>query len=163
MQTVRLKLTAQEIDRPLERELTISAEEADLAPVGTELHIEIRVVPCSGEAVVTGRIRAAFQAECGVCLAPVGVKIEEEFTGAYPISPDVEIDLLPDVRDAFMAGIPIRLKCSPQCKGLCVKCGKNLNQGPCSCSSEEETPSLKVILNEALEDMGTGYLSRRDK
>lgn len=155
MKVDSLKLTAQEIAGPLERELTLFSEEADLEPEGAKIHISVRVVPCSGEAVVTGNIRAAFQAECSVCLAPVDVKIEEEFFGAYPISPDIEIDLLPDVRDAFMAGISIRLKCSPQCKGLCVRCGTNLNQGPCSCSSKKIIPSLKVVLNEALEKDGS--------
>ena len=147
----RLKLTAQEMDGLLERELNLSSEEADLEPAGAEIHIWFRVTPCSGRAVVTGRVRAAFAAECAVCLALVELEIEEEFSNAYLISPDVEIDLLPDVRDAFMAGIPIQLKCSPQCKGLCPKCGKNLNQGSCSCPPTAPAQPLKIALNEALE------------
>ena len=152
MQTDSLKLTAREIIGPLERELVLSSEEADLEPAGAEIHVWFRVVPCSGKAVVTGRVRAAFQVECSACLAPVRMKIEEDVSGIYPISPDAEIDLLPDVRDAFMAGVPIRLKCSPQCKGLCTKCGKNLNQGPCSCLPAETTHPLKIVLDEALEE-----------
>ncbi len=42
--------------------------------------------------MITGRVRAAFQTECSVCLAPVQMKIEEKFSGAHPIFPDVEID-----------------------------------------------------------------------
>ncbi len=151
MSADRLKLTAQEIGDFLECEVAISSEEADLEPVDTELHVWFRVTPCSGEAVVTGRVRAELAAECAVCLAPLETKIEEEFSGAYPISPDVEIDLLPDVRGAFMAGVPIQLKCSPECKGLCAKCGKNLNQGPCSCPPSETSHPLKSVLDEALE------------
>ncbi len=151
MQIDRLKLTAREISGPLERELTLSSEEADLDPAGVEIHVWFQIAPCSGEAVVNGRVRAAFQAGCAACLAPVQMKIEEKFSEAYPISPDVGIDLLPDVRDAFMAGIPIQMKCSAQCKGLCAKCGKNLNQGPCSCPPPETAHSLKIVLSEALE------------
>lgn len=151
MSADRLKLTAQEIGDFLECEIALSSEEADLEPVGAELHVWFRVTPCSGEAVVAGRVRAELTAECAVCLAPLEMKVEEEFSAVYPISADVGIDLLPDVRDAFMAGIPIQLKCSPQCKGLCAKCGKNLNQGPCSCPPPETSHPLKIALDEALE------------
>lgn len=155
MSADRLKLTAREIGDFLECEIALSSEEADLEPVGAELHVWFRITPCSGEAVVTGRVRAEIPAECAVCLAPLEMKVEEEFSAVYPLSPDVEIDLLPDVRDAFMAGVPIRLKCSPECKGLCAKCGKNLNQGPCSCSPSETSHLLKIALDEALEEKGS--------
>ncbi|MBP5322006.1 MAG: DUF177 domain-containing protein [Kiritimatiellae bacterium] len=32
-------------------------------------------------------------------------------------------------------GYPI---CRESCKGLCPKCGKNLNDGPCGCRAESE-------------------------
>ncbi len=150
MQTDKLKLTAQEIGGSMEREVTISAGEVDLEPAVAEIRVWFRVVPCGGEAVVSGRVRAAFQTECAVCLVPMESRVEEVFSGIYPLSPDAEIDLLPDVRDAFLAGTPMRLKCSPQCKGLCAKCGKNLNESPCSCSPPEAAQPLKVALDEAL-------------
>ena len=151
MQVDSLKLTAREIGGLLERELTLPAGEAGLEPADAELHIQFQVVPCGGEAVVSGRVQAAFQAECAVCLVPMESEIEETFSCSHPLSSDAEIDLLPDVRDAFMAGTPIRLKCSPRCKGLCAKCGKNLNESPCSCPAPEVVQPLKVALNEALE------------
>jgi uncharacterized metal-binding protein YceD (DUF177 family) len=146
-----LSLTAQETREPLEREVVLLAGDADLLPANAEIHVWIRVVPCSGEAVVNGRVESSFSTECAVCLRPLEASVEEKISGSHRLLPDAGIDLLPDVRDAFMAGIPLRRKCSPECKGLCVKCGKNLNQGPCSCSSEERRSSMKVMLDEALE------------
>ena len=151
MPTDGLKITTQEIDAPLESEVTLSSEEVDLEPAGVEIQVWFRAVPCSGKAVVSGRVQASFQSECAVCLAPLNATVEEAFTCDYPILADSEIDLTPDVRDAFMTGTPIRRKCSQTCKGLCSKCGKDLNQGPCSCPPPETARPLKTALDEALE------------
>jgi len=43
------------------------------------------------------------------------------------------IDLNPDIRDEIILDYPMRPLCSPVCKGLCVKCGQNLNEGKCNC------------------------------
>ncbi len=47
-----------------------------------------------------------------------------------------EIVLDNDVRDYAMLAIPMRKLCKDDCKGLCVSCGKNLNEGQCSCKNE---------------------------
>lgn len=146
-----LTLTVQETREPLERNLILLAGDAGLLPAHAEICVWVRVVPCSGEAVVTGRVQSSFASECAVCLCPLETSVEEAFSVSHRILSDTGIDLLPDVRDAFMAGIPMQRKCSPKCRGLCVKCGKNLNQGPCACSSGEVPASMKVMLDEALE------------
>lgn len=45
------------------------------------------------------------------------------------------IDLNPDIRDQIILDYPIKPLCSLNCKGLCAKCGKNLNEGGCSCAT----------------------------
>ncbi len=42
-----------------------------------------------------------------------------------------------DVRDYAMLAIPMKKLCKEDCKGLCVKCGKDLNEGDCGCKREE--------------------------
>ena len=147
----RLFLTVQEIRDSLERDVAFLAKNADLLPPHAEIRVWFRVVPCSGEAVITGRVQSVFASECAVCLCPLEARVEEKFSISRRILPDEGIDLLPDVRDAFMSGIPLRRKCSSKCKGLCIECGKNLNQGACSCSLEEGVSSMKIMMDEALE------------
>ena len=43
------------------------------------------------------------------------------------------IDLDPEIRQELMLDLPVRPLCKPDCLGLCVKCGENLNLGKCSC------------------------------
>ena len=35
--------------------------------------------------------------------------------------------------------------CKDDCEGLCAKCGKNLNEGECSCDTRETDPRFDVL------------------
>ena len=60
---------------------------------------------------------------------------------------DDGIDLAPLVRDTVLAALPIRNLCRPDCKGLCPKCGADLNQGDCGCDREAVDLRLEVLKN----------------
>ena len=45
---------------------------------------------------------------------------------------------------AFVLNMDSKLLCRPDCKGLCCRCGKNLNAGPCGCRPETD-PRLAVL------------------
>ena len=63
-----------------------------------------------------------------------------------------EIELLEDgkadlgelARTAFILGMDTKTLCSEDCKGLCSRCGANLNDGPCSCKKEID-PRLAAL------------------
>ena len=46
---------------------------------------------------------------------------------------------------ALLLEVDFAYYCKPDCKGLCPKCGKNLNEGPCSCSTREIDSRLAVL------------------
>lgn len=50
---------------------------------------------------------------------------------------DKEIDISKHIRDRVHLEITINAICDPQCKGMCLKCGANLNTSSCNCSKEE--------------------------
>ena len=58
-------------------------------------------------------------------------------------------DLDDIVRTIFVLNMDSKLLCSDDCKGMCCRCGKNLNDGPCSCEKEIDTrlAALKQLLN----------------
>lgn len=47
------------------------------------------------------------------------------------------IDITEDVRQVILLSVPLKLLCRDDCKGLCPHCGKDLNEGQCSCSDKE--------------------------
>jgi uncharacterized protein len=145
-----LKLIVKDLDAPVELEGSIRAAEVDLEPPEATLDIRARVTRCGGEVLVKGTVRASLKRECALCLGPADLKINESFTSSRPLAEAAEIDVLPDIRDAFVAGFPMQLKCSPECKGLCPGCGRNLNKDSCRCSGREKGASLKAVLDEAL-------------
>jgi uncharacterized protein len=51
-----------------------------------------------------------------------------------------EIDLTPHVYEEAMLALPTRALCTEECRGLCPRCGANLNLGPCACPAAETYP-----------------------
>lgn len=54
------------------------------------------------------------------------------------------VDLEDLARTAFILGMDTKILCSEDCKGLCPRCGADLNLGPCSCKKEAD-PRLAVL------------------
>ena len=48
-------------------------------------------------------------------------------------------------RTVFLLSIGTKTLCSEDCRGLCPRCGANLNQGSCGCSAKEPDPRLAVL------------------
>ena len=61
------------------------------------------------------------------------------------------IDISNDVRDYAMLAIPMKNLCKDDCKGLCPKCGADLNFEKCTCEIEKVDPrwlTLKELLKQ---------------
>jgi uncharacterized protein len=111
------------------------------------------------------RLRAkwsgAFEASCARCLDPVSHNLKGDFdllfrplgVDAGPserelVTPETEIGyyqegglVLEDVlREQVLLTLPARTLCRPDCKGLCPRCGRNLNEGACSCEATTADP-----------------------
>lgn len=56
-----------------------------------------------------------------------------------------EIDLREGLEEQILLALPIRSVCDEACKGLCPRCGRNLNDGPCGCDAFEPDPRLAVL------------------
>ncbi len=62
------------------------------------------------------------------------------------------IDLEAVFCDELLLELPTKLLCREDCKGLCAKCGTNLNKKSCGCTLKEVDPRLEVL--KALLDNG---------
>jgi len=56
-----------------------------------------------------------------------------------------EIDLSPPVREQLLLALPTRPLCAEDCRGLCPRCGANLNLGACGCAAARSDPRLAVL------------------
>jgi uncharacterized protein len=55
------------------------------------------------------------------------------------------IDLTESVVSAIILSLPMKSLCKEDCKGLCPKCGKNLNEGKCDCVEDYIDPRLAKL------------------
>jgi uncharacterized protein len=117
----------------------------------------------SGEVVVRGKVSGALAQECRRCLRPVTSRLDEEVTlvysanvtsedsdegDAYPLPERGELDLSEALRGELILAANPYVVCDPACRGLCPRCGANLNEGACGCTAEEVDPrweSLRAI------------------
>jgi uncharacterized protein len=62
-----------------------------------------------------------------------------------------EIDLGAPVQEEVLMSLPMRPLCRPDCKGLCPKCGTDLNRGDCGCERKIINPKFAVLKGMKLE------------
>jgi uncharacterized protein len=55
------------------------------------------------------------------------------------------LDLSSAVREEVILAMNSYVVCAPECRGLCPRCGKNLNEGPCDCAEEEVDPRWETL------------------
>ena len=63
----------------------------------------------------------------------------------YAIIEDGFLDMDEPLREQIEMEFPVRFLCKEDCKGLCSKCGKNLNDGACDCPTKEIDPRLASL------------------
>jgi len=61
----------------------------------------------------------------------------------YIIGYNLDVDTL--IYEEILIDFPMRLLCSEDCKGLCKKCGINLNEDTCDCDTTVLDPRMSVI------------------
>ena len=111
---------------------------------------------------VKAELSVVMELECARCLSIVHRQLTGTFENQYQPLPNTPqrlmddigiryysedyIDLSDDIKEGFILEIPARILCSDNCKGLCPRCGQNLNQGECDCrlESEEEAQTSKL-------------------
>ena len=100
------------------------------------LEIQAKVQRITNAVTVLLNFQASIATICGRCLKDIQVNINKDVQLHYSVDNSVlTIDLDPDIREEIILDYPINPLCKADCKGLCLKCGKNLNEGGCTCGT----------------------------
>jgi uncharacterized protein len=103
-------------------------------------------------------VRGRFETSCHRCLVPVGVDVEGSFEVVVRWGGDEhgtsgededrdyivlavgehEVDVGPSIHENFVVNVPMLVLCEEDCKGLCSRCGTNLNEKTCDCSPDAD-------------------------
>jgi uncharacterized protein len=154
---LRVDLGRLERTRRLRIEETLPVDDPRWEEIGIRLAVPLDVgldVTATGhDVLVRGRLRGGVAGECRRCLRPTRAEIESELTLLY--RPGVaaaeaeaqevyalparerDLDLWPALREHVLLVLPEYMECRPDCRGLCPRCGADLNDGPCGCGGPE--------------------------
>lgn len=93
--------------------------------------------------IVQGKFSGDATLECGRCLKEFTHPLQWEITELYAFNKksvsetglmlpdDAHIDLAPLLREYALLEVPINPLHDPDCKGLCIECGQDLNVKDC--------------------------------
>ena len=93
-----------------------------------------------------------FDLEKTVAPREVLSDLDEDRLDDYAIIDDGFLDIDSRIIEQLEVEFPYRFLCRDDCKGLCSKCGKNLNEGECDCDHKEIDPRM-APLQKLLEQM----------
>lgn len=125
--------------------------------VDVDADIKGRVYRKDVNYIVEGRVSTVLNLNCDYCLRNFETKLDFDLNEVYSQTPDEDleiwelsdnrIDLKPAVIANIMLNLPMQILCSDDCKGLCPKCGHNLNDGDCGCDRGYVNPQFEKLLN----------------
>lgn len=119
-------------------------------PVSQPVLAQGQVRNAAGVLLMEGRLTTTIHGVCDRCAGefhreidfPLDVILVTELSNedsederVFPLE-GTNADLDDIVRTVFVLNLDSKLLCREDCKGLCQRCGKNLNAGPCGCQKE---------------------------
>ena len=110
-----------------------------LRPFGG-IRYELFVQQFGTELLVRGTLAQDFDAVCSRCGGDFDFTLKvDDFTTSVEIDEKTEfVDLTDELRQSIILSLPSYPVCRQDCQGVCATCGKNLNEGPCTCTHEEQ-------------------------
>lgn len=86
--------------------------------------------------IVKGDIKLELLLACSRCLKKFSSGLDHKIEFVYQLKGDeTSVDITDELREEIIIGFPVNPLCSPICKGLCVNCGEDLNDGDCRCKA----------------------------
>ncbi len=154
-----------------EEGLTIQYEEDPLSlqegvNVDEKISVSLKVFRVEETVSVSGEIKVTLGLECSRCLKEFSHLLSSSFRIDYtPLkemgkekeyelkSDDLnksfykgeKIDMTALVKEQILLSLPMQPLCSSECKGLCPVCGKDLNEGHCTCERKEIDQRLAIL------------------
>ena len=127
------------------------------AQIPEKVCAEMKVENHAGMVTLTADVNFSYCFVCDRCCAEFSRELACRFRHIlvagksddegddYIEAPDYMLDTDTLLRDDILLELPSKFLCKETCKGLCPKCGKNLNEGKCGCPEKEPDPRLAAL------------------
>lgn len=109
---------------------------------------------------MAGGLPVTVETPCARCLEPVSFTCELNFDRDFELAKEGEqeegsdeepylsgysLDVDQLVCNELLLSLPMRVLCREDCKGICNRCGTNLNFQTCTCDTRSLDPRMSVI------------------
>ena len=101
----------------------------------------------AGETLVAqGSLSLPCRCVCGRCGGDFHARFSEpDFCESLEIGGLEQVDLTDLAREGILLALPAYPVCSEDCKGVCQRCGQNLNAGPCACPGDASASAWEAL------------------
>lgn len=138
---------------------TLSVDGIDY-PIWEKEELETTVTNIgNGKVEISGQGAFGVSMACARCLTPVDVSVSVDFDytvnepdGFHEQDEDEELFMEgyelngnSILRNELIMGLPMKVLCKDDCKGLCPVCGSNRNEGECGCDTFVPDPRMAAI------------------
>lgn len=149
----------------LEEELQLPLSLGDIA-LKKEVRVLFKASKFGDRVLMNGHITSEAELVCSRCLKnfpyPVKINFNAEYAPYFKFTGEEEHELTKEeldvsfyqgdeinigglIKEQIILAVPMKPLCKSDCRGLCLKCGENLNEISCDCSFEEVDPRLEPL------------------
>lgn len=148
--------------RDFEYELDLSEQELNgMKPFASPVRISGHAGNYTGIVELHATADFTLETACDRCAKPISLplatkifhtlvtSLNDETNDELLLVNELRFDLDSLVTEDIFLDLPSKILCDEDCKGMCSKCGADLNAGPCSCEKEVDPrlAALKQLLN----------------
>ncbi len=146
-------------------------EGTEARPDESTVNVELSLHRSAHEVVELGRLDGELTVVCSRCAGPARVSVGEPIDlvfvprGQETEAPDPdealntieepdlvpydgdEIDLAETLREELLLALPLAPLCKETCRGLCPRCGTDLNEASCDCPEDPKDDRWAALRN----------------
>lgn len=134
-----------------------------------DIWVDMNLTKLDPDYTLRGKLKFIIQQACFRCAENFPLSIDHRFhvafahTSEHAKIPSVashdsdeldinffqgnEIDLAPVIEEQFVLSLPYQAPCKSDCRGICQRCGTNLNLGSCQCDEIPKATPFEVLKN----------------
>ena len=149
------------------KQYTVQLESSEFEHLGRSYSISqcdpitlVATASSEQKVLLSGKLSLKMSIPCDRCLENVEVPISFEFSRTISFHPDeggeeelddwlvadgYEVDVDALLYPEILSNFPLKILCKDSCKGLCIKCGMNLNHGSCDCDTFVPDPRMAAF------------------
>lgn len=133
--------------------VSVDLQSVDTEIIGT-LQVDCELAMECGRCVERSSLAVSATRQIEYLVNPKPEQLEAEMDGWFVSQYNGETIVFDeDVRQMLMLALPMKFLCDEDCRGLCLKCGANLNRGACGCPVKVEKKPVENPFRSAFDNL----------